>query len=875
MQPLLARQLRRLLGLSADNDLESFLQFAACAADGKDVDAKHAAALRGLKPLFEAVSGSYEQSDRDLELRNRSLMLSSDELSLTNERLLEDSKKQRAVIGSMIVVANQLLYSLGRTPTGNAGHSLDELADLIKSLVAEHQATQRVLKISVARFRSLTEVSSDWYWEQDAQHRFTQISSSVAHATGRDTRQFIGKTRCEAFGGDPRSPLWIEHDRILHAHEPLRDFEFSYMGREGSLIYVSVSGNPVLDENNRFSGYRGAARNITSHKLSEKRLQDMLRFTETLLDSLPGPITVKDREHRLVRVNTAHEREFGIERGALLGTTAFQTMGDLAREIHEIEDQLIANPGARVFTQTRTSKDGSLRHFVITKAPICDEKGDVTGFITAHTDVTDLKEAETRVEEQLRFTNAILESSPAPMMVKDSQRKITYVNAAYEKLFGVRREDVINREMRAQHDGRTVSLIENIELELLASPGTRQFEHTLLAADQCEVYCVITKSTYMDAAGAVGGIVTTYSDISGLKKAERAAEEQARLTNILLDASPAPTVVKDKNLQLTSCNSAYERLFEVRREDILNRPLEAHRSEFAAQVEKAERNLLLNPGTHQIERTIVSPSGRRIHCIITKSAYSNQAGEVSGIITTFTDISALKRTEENLILARDQAETAMRARSQFLANMSHEIRTPMNGVLGMSSLLYATPLDGEQRDYLDTLKLSGVALLKIINDILDFSKIEAGERDRENRVRRAFESFGDCPVVRGVRARAQPEIDQGDRPRRAANYHRRSGAHRPGAVQYCRQRDQVHAGGRRACRGVRGEPRGSRSPVALRCARHRHRHRQGSHRQDIQSVFTGRREHHAPLRRHGSGFDDFTQVGGIDGRRVTGGKRAR
>ncbi|HUX23212.1 MAG TPA: HD domain-containing phosphohydrolase [Burkholderiales bacterium] len=163
-----------------------------------------------------------------------------------------------------------------------ANAELTQARESLERTVAERNAE---LADSEARFRSLTEMSSDFYWESDAEHRFTARGSA---ATKQSTVQAfqrgaqIGHRRWEIPYLSPDEDGWQAHRMALDAHQPFRDFEFSRVGADGAERFLSISGDPVFDASGAFIGYRGVGSDITERKQAERNIHRLTQLYAVL-----------------------------------------------------------------------------------------------------------------------------------------------------------------------------------------------------------------------------------------------------------------------------------------------------------------------------------------------------------------------------------------------------------------------------------------------------------------------------------------------------------------------------------------------------------------------------------------------------------------
>lgn len=477
----------------------------------------------------------------------------------------------------------------------------------------------------------------------------------------------------------------------------------------------------------------------------------------------------------------------------VLGKTPFDLMPpEEARRIGDLFGPIAsARQSFSCIESVYRHKDGRLIVLECGGVPVFDDAGRFMGYRGIDRDITERKRAAEETKHHQALLASIIENIPHMIFVKDAKTlKFVRFNRAGEQLLGYPREELIGKsdydffseqeadfftamdrtvlqrghildipEEPIQTSRKERKLLHTKKVPINGADGTPQYllgiseditertrlenverEQTRRLAEQRIALCELAKHEAIytgNLADALQMITETGSRVLGVERASIwTLNEQGTMLE-LLDLYERTTNRHIAGITLAAQD--YPAYFQAIAHE--EHAIAAHDAHADARTREFSQSYLTPLGIGAMLDAPVRRSGQVIGVLCHEHvggprAWTTEDVYFSSSLATFMTLALeahqRRDTEQALVLAKDAAEVASRAKSEFLASVSHEIRTPMNAIVGMADLLWETDLAPDQRKYLRIFRRAGGNLLSLINDILDLSKVEVGHLELES-----------------------------------------------------------------------------------------------------------------------------------------------
>jgi PAS domain S-box-containing protein len=670
------------------------------------------------------------------------------------------------------------VFLITKGPLRDAGGAVIGLFGISRNITERYQA-ERAVRESEANNRALLDAMADgMFVAQD--YRFVFTNPALPRLLGRTADD---GAVAEPVTGQPFSAvvapeflaLWMERyrQRVGAGPEPLRCYELQLLRNgEPQRLWVELRASRVVYQGR--PAVLGLVRDITERHQAEQALRDAASLVQAVEDSVLDHLAVLNAQGVIIAVNEAWLRFSAVNSvayridatppaGTGIGTDYLAVLRRSAATdgaVSEVADGIagvLAGSLAVFAHEYACHGPQAQRWFQMNVTPLRIAGG---GAVVAHVDVTQRHLAADALRTLAEQYRSMLSALDEGILIYGLNARVIACNLQAERFFGLnlaalRQRKGFSRWQWLRGDG---SAMPDAEMPVMRALRDGQpFREMLLGAVSPSGerrWVMVNAEPVRDAlTGVMSGVVISLSDIT-----ERHQNEALlRKLSQAVEQSPIATVISNTDGVVEYVNQSFSRITGFGRDEALGRARSALQPDPLPAAQAAALQQTLAQGETWVGEFINQRKGGEPYDELLRAAPIRQPdGRISHHLWITEDISETKRigselvrhrqqlqqlvderTQQlrqintELVLARDSAESANRAKSAFVANMSHEIRTPMNAIIGLTHLMRRDAREAVQLDRLAKVGTAADHLMQVLNDILDLSKIDAGKLELE------------------------------------------------------------------------------------------------------------------------------------------------
>ncbi|MCE1165017.1 MAG: PAS domain S-box protein [Bacteroidetes bacterium] len=616
--------------------------------------------------------------------------------------------------------------------------------------VTQSRLAEKALEESEEKYRTIFENVQDIFFRLDKDYNIVEISPSVEKYTKYKRDELLGKHVSFVYEDSDDLNRLAEINQKVGS---VNDYVLKLKDKNGEIRYVSNSSHVIYDENGNFIGTEGILRDISERKRMEEDIKESENRYRSIFENIQD-VYYRIDEHALIsEISPSIEKLAGYTREELLNKPAINLYKNPS-DFNKFIDDIRKTGKLQDYELQMRHKSGKCVFISLSSQIRFDSENNIAGTEGMLRDITERKKYEESLKENEERYKLLVQTMHDGIAQTDDNDIILYVNESACKMFGYTEEELLGSKLMdtlvLKSDRAVLSEKAKMRLENISD------KYELRGVKKSgEIIWLSVSGTPFMKDGKIFGSVGFLNDITEQKKA---TEELVKISQAVKQ-SPVIVMITDRNGKIEYVNPKFTEATGYTFEEIVGKyPRILKSGETNSEVYTMLWDVILSGKDWAGEFHNKKKNGELYWDYTTISPVRNTIGEITHFLAIKEDITEKKAKEQELIAAKEKAETSERLKTSFLANMSHELRTPMIGILGFADLIKELADNPEMVEFSDAILKSGKRLMETLNLILDISRIEADKLEVNTNdvnvvplVKEAFQNYTAAAAAKNVR----------------------------------------------------------------------------------------------------------------------------